>query len=123
LSKEEIRFEVASSTNYPSDNKYDLIAFFDSLHDMGDPVGAAAHALKSLKKPDGVVMIVEPFANDKIEDNLNPMGRMFCAASSIACVPPSQVEKAGGLGILGELPRHNLTYYMKQRPRMETSSK
>lgn len=49
------------------------IAFFDCLHDMGDPVGAASHALKSLK-PDGVVMIVEPFANDKMEDNLNPVG-------------------------------------------------
>ena len=49
LSKEQIRFEVASATDYPTDNKYDLIAFFDCLHDMGDPVGAASHALKSLK--------------------------------------------------------------------------
>ena len=79
LRDEQIRFEVVSSTNYPSNYKYDLIAFFDCLHDMGDPIGTAAHALKSLKKPDGVVMIVEPFANDKIEDNLNPIGRLFYA--------------------------------------------
>jgi SAM-dependent methyltransferase len=98
LREEQIRFEVASSTNYPSDNKYDLIAFFDSLHDMEDPVGAAAHALKSLKKPDGVVMIVEPFANDKIEDNLNPIGRLFYAASSMACVPSSLASNGPALG-------------------------
>src|ERR671922_564843 len=98
LREEQIRFEVASSTDYPSDNKYDLIAFFDSLHDMGDPVGAAAHALKSLKKPDGVVMIVEPFANDKIEDNLNPIGRFFYAASSMACVPSSLAYNGPALG-------------------------
>lgn len=98
LREEQIRFEVASSTNYPSDNKYDLIAFFDSLHDMGDPVGAAAHALKSLKKPDGVVMIVEPFANDKIEDNLNPIGRLFYAASSMSCVPSSLASNGPALG-------------------------
>jgi SAM-dependent methyltransferase len=97
LSKEQIRFEVASSTNYPSDNKYDLIAFFDCLHDMGDPVGASSHALKSLK-PDGVVMIVEPFANDKIEDNLNPVGRLFYAASSMACVPSSLASNGPALG-------------------------
>jgi SAM-dependent methyltransferase len=98
LSKDQIRFEVASSTNYPSDNKYDLIAFFDCLHDMGDPVGAASHALKSLKKPDGVVMIVEPFANDKIEDNLNPVGRLFYAASSMFCVPSSLASNGPALG-------------------------
>jgi SAM-dependent methyltransferase len=98
LREEQIRFEVASSTNYPSDNKYDLITFFDSLHDMGDPVGAAAHALKSLKKPDGVVMIVEPFANDKIEDNLNPIGRLFYAASSMSCVPSSLASNGPALG-------------------------
>jgi SAM-dependent methyltransferase len=98
LSEEQIRFEVASSTIYPSDNKYDLIAFFDCLHDMGDPVGAASHALKSIKKPDGVVMIVEPFANDKIEDNLNPVGRLFYAASSMSCVPSSLASNGPALG-------------------------
>jgi SAM-dependent methyltransferase len=98
LNEEQIRFEVASASDYPSENKYDLIAFFDCLHDMGDPVGAASHALKSLKKPDGVVMIVEPFANDKVEDNLNPVGRLFFAASSMACVPSSLASNGPALG-------------------------
>jgi SAM-dependent methyltransferase len=98
LSKEQIRFEVASAADYPSDTKYDLIAFFDCLHDMGDPVGATSHALKSLKKPDGVVMIVEPFANDKLEDNLNLVGRLFYAASSMACVPSSLASDGPALG-------------------------
>jgi SAM-dependent methyltransferase len=97
LSKEQIRFEVASATDYPTNGKYDLIAFFDCLHDMGDPVGAASHALKSLK-PDGVVMIVEPFANDRIEDNLNLVGRLFYAASSMACVPSSLAADGPALG-------------------------
>src|SRR5215469_1250608 len=79
LSEDRIKFEVASSTNFPlanSDSQYDLIAFFDCLHDMEDPKGTAAHALETLKKPDGIVMIVEPFANDRLEDNLNPLGRL-----------------------------------------------
>jgi SAM-dependent methyltransferase len=97
LSKEQIRFEIASATDYPTNSKYDLIAFFDCLHDMGDPVGAASHALKSLK-PDGVVMIVEPFANDRIEDNLNIVGRLFYAASSLACVPSSLASNGPALG-------------------------
>ena len=96
LSKEQIRFEVASATDYPTDNKYDLIAFFDCLHDMGDLVGAASHALKSLK-PDGVVMIVEPFANDRIEDNLNPVGRCFMLLPSMACVPSSLASNGPAL--------------------------
>jgi SAM-dependent methyltransferase len=98
LREDQIRFEDASSSNYPSDDKYDLISFFDCLHDMGDPSGAAAHALKSLKKPDGVVMIVEPFANDKIEDNLNLIGRLYYAASSMSCVPGSLAHNGPALG-------------------------
>jgi SAM-dependent methyltransferase len=98
LAKEQIRFDVASATDYPGENKYDLITFFDCLHDMGDPVGATSHALKSLKKPDGVVMIVEPFANDKLEDNLNLVGRLFYAASSMACVPSSLASDGPALG-------------------------
>lgn len=97
LSKEQIRFEVASATDYTTDNKYDLITFFDCLHDMGDPVGASSHALKSLK-PEGVVMIVEPFANDRMEDNLNLVGRLFYAASSMACVPSSLAANGPALG-------------------------
>src|SRR5215472_4358410 len=69
-----ITFAVASAKDFPRNN-YDLVAFFDCLHDMGDPVGAAAHVLPTLA-PDGSWMIVEPFANDNIEDNLNPVGRV-----------------------------------------------
>ncbi len=104
LDEDSIRFEVASSTNYPLpqeegvDNGYDLIAFFDCLHDMEDPQGAAAHALSTLKKSDGVVMIVEPFANDKLEDNLNLVGRLFYASSTMACVPASLSQNGPALG-------------------------
>src|ERR671929_2086225 len=101
LDEDRIQFEVASSTNYPTPKDaggYDLIAFFDCLHDMEDPQGAAAHALSTLKKPDGIVMIVEPFANDKIEDNLNPIGRLFYAASTMVCVPASLSQNGPALG-------------------------
>ena len=102
LDEDRIQFEVASSTNYPApedaEGGYDLIAFFDCLHDMEDPQGAAAHALSTLKKPDGTVMIVEPFANDKIEDNLTPIGRMMYAASTMICIPTSLSQNGPALG-------------------------
>jgi len=102
LGEDRIQFEVASSINYsvPKDAErgYDLIAFFDCLHDMEDPQGASAHALTTLKKPDGVVMIVEPFANDKLEDNFNPLGRMNYAASTLVCVPASLSQNGPALG-------------------------
>ncbi|MGH9975171.1 MAG: class I SAM-dependent methyltransferase, partial [Nitrososphaeraceae archaeon] len=101
LSEEQIRFEVYSVTDYPlyppTNKQYDLIAFFDCLHDLGDPVGAASHALKSLK-PDGTAMIVEPFAYDKTEDNLNQIGRMFYAASAMVCVLGSMASNGPALG-------------------------
>ena len=75
-----------------------MITFFDCLHDMEDPQGAVAHALETLKKPDGIVMIIEPFANDKLEDNLNPLGRMFYAASTMLCVPASLSHNGLALG-------------------------
>ncbi len=81
-----VRFEVASATAYPG--TYDLVAYFDCLHDMGDPVGAARHVLESLK-PDGTWMIVEPRAGDRVEDNLNPVGRLYYAASTMICTPAS----------------------------------
>jgi len=68
------RFEVATAKNYP-EKDFDLVAFFDCLHDMGDPAGAAAHVRQSLKQ-DGSWMIIEPMAGDKLEDNLNPIGRI-----------------------------------------------
>jgi SAM-dependent methyltransferase len=102
LGEDRIRFEVASSTNYPApadaESGYDLIAFFDCLHDMEDPQGATAHALQTLKKPDGTVMIVDPFANDKIEDNLTPIGRMLYAASTMICIPASLSQNGPALG-------------------------
>ncbi len=88
-----VKFEVASAKNYPGDG-YDFIAFFDCLHDMGDPEGAARHALKSLDR-DGTWMIVEPFANDRLEDNLNPIGRVFYSASTTLCTPASLSQEVG----------------------------
>ena len=92
-----IIFKVAKSTDYVGDD-YDLVTLFDCFHDMGDPVGAAKHALQTLKKKDGILMLVEPFANDKVEDNLNPLGRMFYSISSVVCVPASLNEDGPALG-------------------------
>jgi len=88
-----ITFAVASAKDFPRNN-YDLVAFFDCLHDMGDPVGAAAHVLSTLA-PDGSWMIVEPFANDNIEDNLNPVGRVYYSASTMLCTPASRSQEVG----------------------------
>jgi SAM-dependent methyltransferase len=92
-----ISFEVAGSTDYPGDD-YDLVTFFDCFHDMGNPAGAAKHVLQTLKKKDGTWMLVEPFANDKIEDNLNPLGRVNYSASTMVCVPASLNENGPALG-------------------------
>jgi 2-polyprenyl-3-methyl-5-hydroxy-6-metoxy-1,4-benzoquinol methylase len=92
-----VTFEVAKAKDYAGKD-YDLVAFFDALHDMGDPVGAASHVLGTLK-PDGTWMIVEPFANDHIEENLNPIGRIFYSASTMLCTPASRSQEVGlGLG-------------------------
>jgi SAM-dependent methyltransferase len=91
-----VRFEVARSTEYPGD-AYDFITFFDCLHDMGDPVGAARRAREALAA-DGTLMIVEPFAHDHLEDNLNPIGRMMYGASSMVCVPASLAQDGPALG-------------------------
>ena len=74
--------------------KYDFVTFFDCLHDMGDPVGAAKHVLEMMN-PDGVWMIVEPFAHDTLEKNLNPVGRLFYAASTMICTPASRAQEVG----------------------------
>lgn len=73
---------------------YDLVAFFDCLHDMGDPVGAGKHVRETLAD-DGVWMIVEPFAGDSLSDNLNPVGRIFYAASTMICTPASASQEVG----------------------------
>jgi SAM-dependent methyltransferase len=90
---ERCKFEVTDARRYPGDS-YDLVAFFDCLHDMGDPVGAARHVRESLA-PGGVWMIVEPFANDSVEGNLNPVGRLYYAASTMICVPASLSQDVG----------------------------
>ena len=87
------RFEVASAKDYPGD-AYDLVCMFDCLHDMGDPVGAAAHVLRSLA-PDGTWLIVEPYAGDRLEDNLNPVGRVYYGASTLVCTPASRAQEVG----------------------------
>lgn len=88
-----VRFEVAKAKEYPG-NDYDFVTFFDCLHDMGDPVGAAKHVKDSLKD-DGTWMIVEPFANDAYADNHNPVGRVYYSASTIICTPASRSQEVG----------------------------
>ena len=88
-----VNFEVASAKAYPGKN-YDFVAFFDCLHDMGDPRGAAEH-VRSTMKPNGTWMIVEPFAEDATEANLNPVGRVFYSASTMLCVPASMSQEVG----------------------------
>ena len=88
-----VRFEVATAKDYPGTD-FDLVACFDCLHDMGDPVGASAHVRKSLAD-DGTWLLVEPFANDRLEDNLNPIGRIFYSASTAICTPASKSQEVG----------------------------
>jgi SAM-dependent methyltransferase len=88
-----IGFQVAWAKEFPGKG-YDLVAFFDCLHDMGDPAGAAAHVRQTLA-PGGVWMIVEPFAHDRVEQNLNPLGRVFYSASTMVCTPASRAQEVG----------------------------
>jgi SAM-dependent methyltransferase len=88
-----VRFEVAPAKEYPR-GPYDLVAMFDCLHDMGDPVGAAAHVLETLS-PGGTWLIVEPYAGDQLEDNLSPVGRVFYGASTLICTPASRAQEVG----------------------------
>jgi SAM-dependent methyltransferase len=88
-----VTFEVATAKQYPGDG-YDLVMMFDCLHDMGDPVGAAAHVRQTLTA-DGTWMIVEPYAGDRLEDNLNPVGRVFYGASTLVCTPASRDQEVG----------------------------
>jgi SAM-dependent methyltransferase len=88
-----VSFEIATAKEYPGSG-YDLVAMFDCLHDMGDPVGATRHVLDSLAE-DGTWLIVEPFANDRLEDNLNPVGRVFYSASTMVCTPASRDQEVG----------------------------
>jgi 2-polyprenyl-3-methyl-5-hydroxy-6-metoxy-1,4-benzoquinol methylase len=85
-----VSFQVAKATDFPGKG-YDLVTFFDCLHDMGDPRGAAAHVRESLA-PDGTWMIVEPMAGESVADNLNPVGRVYAAASTLICCPASLAQ-------------------------------
>ncbi len=98
------KFEVATAKDFHG-AAYDFVTFFDCLHDMGDPVGAASH-VREMLTPDGAWMIVEPFAHDQLEKNLNPIGRMFFAASTMICTPASRAQEVGlCLGAVAGEPR------------------
>jgi SAM-dependent methyltransferase len=88
-----ITFEVAAAKDFPGTG-YDLVCAFDCLHDMGDPVGAAKHVRETLA-PDGAWMVVEPYAEDSVEQNLNPVGRVFYGASTVVCTPASLAQEVG----------------------------
>jgi len=90
---ERVKFEKAAAKSYPGTG-YDLVCIFDALHDMGDPVGAARHVRESLA-PDGTWLLVEPFAHDTLEKNLNPFGRIFYGASTMICTPASRSQEVG----------------------------
>jgi SAM-dependent methyltransferase len=87
------RFEIEPAAAYPGTG-FDLVTMFDCLHDMGDPAGAARHVRASLAE-DGTWMIVEPLAGDRIEDNLNPVGRAYSAFSTFLCTPSSLAQEVG----------------------------
>jgi SAM-dependent methyltransferase len=92
-----VEFQVAAATDF-NGSGFDLICFMDCLHDLGDPVGALTRCRKALKS-DGKVLLVEPYAGDRLEENLNPIGRMYYAASAMACTPNSLSQEVGlGLG-------------------------
>jgi SAM-dependent methyltransferase len=88
-----VTFEVSSAKDFPGKD-YDFVAVFDCLHDMGDPIGAAKHVRQSVAR-DGVWMIVEPFANDQLKDNLNPVGRVYYSFSTLLCTPCSRSQEVG----------------------------
>ncbi len=93
---ERVRFEIAPATDFPGED-LDLVTHFDCLHDLPDPVGAARRAREALA-PGGTGMIVEPFAGDAVQDNLNPVGRLYYAASTMVCVPNALAFHGAALG-------------------------
>jgi SAM-dependent methyltransferase len=109
--EDRITFAVASAKDYPGTG-YDFVSVFDCLHDMGDPVGASKHIRETLAD-DGTWMIVEPFANDRIEDNLNPVGRVFYAASTVICTPAS-LDQEVGLALVAQAGEARLTEVLEE---------
>ena len=108
---ENVEFEVAKAQDFPGKN-YDLACIFDALHDMGDPVGAARHIRKTLK-PDGTFMLVEPMAGDALKDNLNPVGQVFYAFSTVICTPASLAQE-GAMGLGAQAGQKRLTSVLKE---------
>ena len=88
-----VQFEVAGAQSFPGKD-YDFIACFDCIHDMGDPEGALRHIREALK-PDGTLMVVEPFANDALEANHNPVGRAYFGFSTMLCTPCAKSQPGG----------------------------
>jgi len=116
---ERTHYEVAPAASFPGTG-YDLIAMFDCLHDMGDPVGAARHVRKALA-PAGTWMVVEPLAGDSVEENLNPVGRVFYGASTVVCTPASLAQEVGlALGARDEMDREgdrSVAVAVRRQPR------
>jgi 2-polyprenyl-3-methyl-5-hydroxy-6-metoxy-1,4-benzoquinol methylase len=108
---ENTEFEVASAKDFPGEG-YDLVCFFDCLHDMGDPVGAMKHVREALDE-DGAVMLVEPFAADSLAENLNPVGRVYYAASTLICTP-SSLDQEVGLGLGAQAGERQLAEVAKE---------
>ncbi len=106
-----VRFEVADAASFGG-RGYDLVCFFDALHDLGDPVGAAAHARASLAEG-GTVLVVEPTAGDRVEDNFNPVGRTYYAGSTFLCTP-SSLAQPGSLGLGAQAGPERLTEVLFQ---------
>jgi len=108
-----ITFQVAPAQGFPKEGGgFDLVAFFDCLHDMGDPAGAARH-VKSTLAPSGVWMIVEPIAGDSVQENLNPVGRIMYCASTVICTPASQAQ-AGAAALGAQAGERKLTQILNQ---------
>jgi len=103
-------FDIATAKDFPG-NDYTLVAFFDCLHDMGDPAGAARHVHSALAK-DGAWMVVEPAAGDNVSDNLNPIGRIYYSASTFICTPASRAQEVG-LGLGAQAGQARLTEVIK----------
>jgi ubiquinone/menaquinone biosynthesis C-methylase UbiE len=108
---ERVQFTQASAQDFPGSG-FDLVCFFDCLHDMGDPVGAARRAHAALK-PGGAVLLVEPYANDELDDNLNPVGRLFYAASTCVCTP-NALSQAGKLALGAQAGERRLRHVFEE---------
>ncbi len=104
-------FEVATAKAFPGDY-YDLVCIFDALHDMGDPIGAAAH-IRSTLKDGGSFMVVEPLAGDRLTDNLHILGQIFYSISTVACVPASKAQEVG-LALGAQAGERRLSDVLKQ---------